>query len=220
MFYPQSVPPEHRLRNALIQLNHMCNIPIANHKTSLMLIPSLKALFKRDLAKLKTEINLYNSEAQLWHIEKSIANSGGNLCLHLIGNLKTYIGKELGGIAYECNRDAEFSLKNIRKAGLVEMIDQTIAAVEAGLDNVTEEQLQQEYPLLVLATKTTTGYFLIHLAMHLIYHLARLITTGVCWMNDECFWQQSWQKQAFPIRAEKPPNEPTDERIATQPAMP
>ncbi|WP_153798624.1 DUF1572 family protein [Foetidibacter luteolus] len=139
-----------------------------------MLIPSLKALFKRDLIKLKAEINLYNSEARLWQIEKSIANSGGNLCLHLIGNLKTYIGKELGGIPYERNRDAEFSLKNIPRAELVEMIDQTIEAVEAGLDNVTEEQLVQEYPLLVLATKTTTGYFLIHLAMHLSYHLGQV----------------------------------------------
>jgi hypothetical protein len=60
-----------------------------------MLIEVLRNIFKRDLEKLEQEISAYAIDANLWVVEKNIANSGGNLCLHLIGNLKTFIGKEL-----------------------------------------------------------------------------------------------------------------------------
>ncbi len=51
-----------------------------------MLIQTLKTLFSRDLEKLKQEISLYENENKIWIIEKDIANSAGNLCLHLVGN--------------------------------------------------------------------------------------------------------------------------------------
>jgi hypothetical protein len=57
-----------------------------------MIIETLKTLFQKDLEKLKTEIELYDYEARIWYFEKGIANSAGNLCLHLIGNLNAYIG--------------------------------------------------------------------------------------------------------------------------------
>jgi hypothetical protein len=60
-----------------------------------MIIETLKTLFKKDLEKLRTEIELYQHEDRIWHFEKNIANSGGNLCLHLIGNLNAYIGLDL-----------------------------------------------------------------------------------------------------------------------------
>jgi hypothetical protein len=60
-----------------------------------MLIEVLKTLFNRDLDRLKDEIELYQNENEIWHIEKGITNSAGNLCLHLIGNLNVYIGAEL-----------------------------------------------------------------------------------------------------------------------------
>ena len=61
-----------------------------------MLIETLKSIFTRDLLKLKAEIELYQKEENLWRTDKAISNSAGNLCLHLIGNLNTYIGKEIG----------------------------------------------------------------------------------------------------------------------------
>lgn len=61
-----------------------------------MLLETLKSLFRRDLERLKKEIDSYRDEANIWHVERGIANSAGNLCLHLIGNLNTYIGAELG----------------------------------------------------------------------------------------------------------------------------
>ncbi|WP_461077767.1 DinB family protein [Spirosoma flavus] len=139
-----------------------------------MLIDVLKTLFKRDLEKLRLEISLYREEQKIWYVEKNIANSAGNLCLHLIGNLNTYIGGEFGKTGYVRNRELEFSLKNIPRTELLTKIDETMAAVEKGLNNVTDEKLEAEYPMLVFDKPTSTAYFLVHLTTHLTYHLGQI----------------------------------------------
>jgi len=139
-----------------------------------MLTQTLKTLFNRELNKLKQEIELYKEESRLWIIDKAIANSAGNLCLHLVGNLNTYIGKELGGTGYIRNRELEFSQKNIPRYELLKMIDETILVVDKVLDTVTNQQLEEEYPVVVFAEKMSTGFFLIHLIAHLTYHLGQI----------------------------------------------
>jgi uncharacterized damage-inducible protein DinB len=139
-----------------------------------MTIGILQKLFKRDLEKLKQEIIAYHNESNLWIIDKGIANSAGNLCLHLVGNLNTYIGAEFGKTGYVRDRDLEFSQKNISQIQLVKLIDDTITVVANGLGKLKEEDLEKEYPLLVLKEKTSTEYFLIHLAVHLGYHLGQV----------------------------------------------
>ena len=139
-----------------------------------MLIDTLKSLFNRDLNKLKSEIESYKNEANLWIIDKSIANSAGNLCLHLIGNLNTYIGATLGGGNYIRNRELEFSLKDVPKQDLINMIEATLTVVNETLDKITDEQLNSEYPTLVFQEKTSTEFFLVHLTTHLAYHLGQI----------------------------------------------
>jgi uncharacterized damage-inducible protein DinB len=139
-----------------------------------MLQQVLKSLFIRDLKSLNKEIESYQDESKIWHVENGIANSAGNICLHLIGNINTYIGAEYGKTGYIRHRDLEFSLKNIPRTELLEKIDQTILVIEKALDAVTDEQLQGEYPILVFAEKTTTEYFLVHLTTHLTYHLGQI----------------------------------------------
>jgi hypothetical protein len=139
-----------------------------------MLQQVLKSLFIQDLKSLRKEIESYQDESKIWHVEKGIANSSGNLCLHLIGNLNTYIGAEYGKTGYIRHRDLEFSLKNIPRTELLEKIDQTILVIEKALDAVTDEQLQGEYPILVFAEKKSTEYLLVHLTNHLTYHLGQI----------------------------------------------
>jgi uncharacterized damage-inducible protein DinB len=139
-----------------------------------MVIDTLQKIFKRDLERLKEEISLYRDEKNLWVIGKSIANSAGNLCLHLVGNLNTYIGAEIGKTGYIRNRDLEFSQKDVPQKKLIEMIEDTITVVEDGLNKLKEDDLEKEYTLLVFKEKTSTGYFLIHLAVHLGYHLGQV----------------------------------------------
>lgn len=123
---------------------------------------------------MRQEIAAYQTEDSLWSIEAGISNSAGNLCLHLIGNLNMYIGKELGGTGYVRNRQQEFSLKNIPRTELLEKIDATIAMIPAVLDNLTEADLAADYPVLVFQEKTSTEYMLIHLTTHLTYHLGQI----------------------------------------------
>ncbi|SOD97041.1 DUF1572 family protein [Spirosoma fluviale] len=139
-----------------------------------MLIQTLKTLFRRDLSRLRTEVDAYKSEETIWQIERGIANSAGNLCLHLIGNLNTYVGAELGKTGYVRHRELEFSLKDIPRAELLKKIDETILVVDNALNTVTDSQLEEEYPLLVFDEKTSTGYFLVHLETHLGYHLGQI----------------------------------------------
>jgi uncharacterized damage-inducible protein DinB len=139
-----------------------------------MLKQVLKELFHRDLGKLKQEISAYRNEQKLWYIEKGIANSGGNLCLHLIGNLNAYIGAELGKTGYNRDRPLEFSAKGVPQQKLLQMIDDTATVVDAALGKLTDQDLENEYPQLVFEQKTTTGYFLAHLATHLTYHLGQI----------------------------------------------
>ncbi len=138
------------------------------------MIETLKNLFSRDLGRLKIEIELYANENNLWKVEKDIANSAGNLCLHLIGNLNTYIGKEIGKTNYIRNRALEFSSKNISKVELIKKIDETILVVNNSLDKLTPEDLLKEYPIIVFDKSTSTEYLLVHLTTHLTYHLGQI----------------------------------------------
>ncbi len=139
-----------------------------------MLIESLKTLFNRDLNQLKTEIESYQNESDIWTIQKGIANSAGNLCLHLIGYLNTYIGAQYGKTGYIRNRPLEFSLKDIPRVELLSKIEETIVVVDNALNNISEVELKKEYPLLVFKDKTSTEFMLIHLTTHLTYQLGQM----------------------------------------------
>jgi len=139
-----------------------------------MLTETLIKLFTRDLKALKREVNLYKDEKNLWIVTKDISNSSGNLCLHLVGNLNHFIGATLGGSGYVRQRDLEFSLKAIPKSDLINQISDTIDVVENTLSNLTEVDLEKEYKRRVFEDTMTTEYFLVHLSMHLAYHLGQI----------------------------------------------
>ncbi|PWN65864.1 DUF1572 domain-containing protein [Chryseobacterium viscerum] len=135
---------------------------------------SLRSLYNRDLNKLKTEIEAYQNEENLWKIDKNIANSAGNLVLHLVGNLNHFIGTHLGNTGYVRQRDLEFSLKDIPRTELIEKIEATAAMIDYALAPLSEDDLKKEYPLVVFEDTMTTDYFLIHLLAHLDYHLGQI----------------------------------------------
>lgn len=139
-----------------------------------MLSETFKALFTRDLEKLKREIQAYQNEDNIWHVENSILNSAGNLCLHLIGNLNTYIGAQLGKTLYIRNREGEFALKNIPRKELIAQLENTITMISETFDQISDEQLNDIYPSETPLKEATTLHFLVHLAMHLAYHLGQI----------------------------------------------
>ncbi len=139
-----------------------------------MLIDVLTQLFERDLNKLKEEIEQYASDGELWKTGGDAPNSGGNLCLHLCGNLRHFIGFVLGGSGYVRDRDLEFSDTNVSRDELYVRIDATLEEVKAGLAKISDGDLENQYPIEVFGHPMTTAYFLTHLATHLSYHLGQV----------------------------------------------
>ena len=139
-----------------------------------MITDALTELFERDLQRLKTEIELYRIEENLWLVKDGIGNSAGNLCLHLIGNLSHFIGAMLGNTGYIRHREDEFSLKNIPRQDLVTNIENCRLIVRNTLAKLTVADLEKEFPQQVFDKSVTTEMMLMHLTTHLTYHLGQI----------------------------------------------
>lgn len=133
-------------------------------------------LFSRDLKKLRKEIEQYQSENALWVQLPGTINPGGNLCQHLIGNLRTYVGLTLGGYAYVRDRDAEFSQKTFTQLQMLTELDQLHEIVIDTLERLDEQKMEEEYPREVvnLFPKQTVRLILTHLLAHLSWHLGHI----------------------------------------------
>ncbi|MBL7805407.1 MAG: DinB family protein [Saprospiraceae bacterium] len=138
------------------------------------MLSTLTELFVRDLEKLKSEIQQYRDENALWVTGGEIANSAGNLCLHLVGNLNHFIGATLGYTGYVRQRELEFSQKNVPRQELLDAVEQTIDTVRESLGKLTEADLHERFPLEKHGQVVTTGYMLLHLQTHLNYHLGQI----------------------------------------------
>ena len=139
-----------------------------------MILDSLKGLFDRDIEKVKQELSKYQHEENIWKIQKNIKNSGGNLALHLIGNLKHFIGAILGDSGYVRNRDAEFADKNIPVHDLLRQLDEVKTVIHNTFAKLSLEELDKKYPVNVFGYEMTTHFFLLHLIAHLNYHLGQI----------------------------------------------
>ena len=135
---------------------------------------SFITLYNRDLKSLYQEIEAYTDESILWKKVEGISNPAGNLCLHLIGNLNEYIGRQLGEIPYTRNRPLEFSATGVPQKELLQMIEITKNVVEKAIEKLKNPQFQDKYPENVLGYDMTIHYFLVHLHGHLTYHLGQI----------------------------------------------
>jgi hypothetical protein len=139
-----------------------------------MLKDSLLEIFERDLRKLEAEIKLYRNEKDLWIVNGEISNSAGNLCLHLIGNLKHFIGEVLGETGFVRNRDHEFSAKYVTRQDLIDDIAATIEAVKTGFDKLSAEDFDKNFPVEKRGEIVKMDFMLLHLLGHFSYHLGQI----------------------------------------------
>lgn len=135
---------------------------------------SLITLFERDLNKLIEELRSYQNESSLWLIEEGISNSGGNLALHICGNLQHFVGAILGNTGYIRERDLEFTQKNIPLSNLVEEIQKTSDVIKNTLGKLDVSETMANYPVDVFKKAMTTEFFLLHLSTHLNYHFGQI----------------------------------------------
>ncbi len=131
-------------------------------------------LFNRDLNRLYKEIEAYTDEATIWQKAEGVANPAGNLCLHLVGNLNEYIGRQIGETPYERNRPLEFSATGVSQKELLEMIQNTQKTLVTALQIMEDKHLLDKYPENVMGYDMSVLYFLVHLNGHLNYHLGQI----------------------------------------------
>ncbi|MDI1242338.1 MAG: DinB family protein, partial [bacterium] len=120
------------------------------------------------------EVQFYSNGEDLWKTTGGISNSGGNLCLHICGNLEHFFGAVLAKSGYIRERDAELSNTDVPRDQLLAGVDAARHSVLSTLAGLTEQDLDSPYPLEVFGHSMTTGYFLTHLATHLNYHLGQI----------------------------------------------
>jgi len=137
------------------------------------LATDLEILFHRDLTRLVQQLQAFPDDGSLWRRAGKV-NPGGNLVLHLEGNLREFIGRQLGGVDYQRDRPAEFATTGLPIAGLVERIEYVRSLVSATLLKLSPADLEAVYPEDVLGMPLSTQAFLIHLHGHLNYHLGQL----------------------------------------------
>ena len=80
----------------------------------------------------------------------------------------------LGDTGYVRQRDLEFSQKHIPRDTLIKQVEETIPMIESVLSTLTEDDLLATYKHRPFDKPMTTHYFLIHLSMHLAYHLGQI----------------------------------------------
>lgn len=148
-----------------------------------MFATDLSALFTRDIIRLRQELDAYPDSASLWVTGPGVSNAAGTLALHLEGNLREYIGREIGGIDYTRDRAAEFRTRGVAKDDLLASIDAVARSIPPLIAGLSESDLDAVYPEAVLGRPWSTRQFLMHLSGHLNYHLGQIdylrrLTTG------------------------------------------
>ena len=135
---------------------------------------SLRIVLLRDLQSLKSQIAAYPDDESIWKTAPGISNSAGNLVLHLAGNLRHFFGATLGGTGYVRDREAEFASKGISRENLQREVQSAIDDLKATFDKMNAGQFEGAYPLPVMEKRVRAADFLVHLAVHLTYHLGQI----------------------------------------------
>ena len=139
-----------------------------------MLASELAALFARDIARLIQELQAFPDTVSIWKTAPGVTNAAGTLALHLEGNLREYVGRQLGQIAFKRDRPLEFSARGVERDELIARLEAVKAQIPAVIGALSDAQLDAIYPENVIGKSITTRQFLIHLEGHLNYHLGQV----------------------------------------------
>ena len=127
----------------------------------------------RDLHAMERELALFPDETSVWRTLPGVANSAGNLALHVAGNLRHFIGHVLGGSDYVRDRDREFSQRSGSREDLRAQLAQAEEVLRSVLPVLDAQALDAPYPAAPGGLAVSTGTWLLHLATHLAFHLGQ-----------------------------------------------
>ena len=133
----------------------------------------LAALFTRDLSRLVRQLDAI-PDGDLWRTLPGVTNSAGTLMLHLNGNLREYIGRQLGGVDYTRDRPREFAARDVPRAEMAADLAGLVTLVPGVLERLPAARWDATYPENVLGEPLTTRHFVVHLYGHFNYHLGQI----------------------------------------------
>lgn len=135
---------------------------------------TIAVLFERDLKRLEQEVRAFPDDATLWKTVPGFANPAGNLALHIEGNLREYVGRQMAGHPYLRDRPLEFAAKGAGVAQVAERIATLRAFVVEAVSGLSDETLASTFPEPMWGKEHQTGLFLLALLTHLNYHLGQI----------------------------------------------
>jgi uncharacterized damage-inducible protein DinB len=130
----------------------------------------LAELFTRDITRVIQELRAFPNSESVWKTAPGVSNAAGTLALHLEGNLREYIGRQLGQITYTRERPLEFSARGVDRDELIARLEAVLAQIPPVIAALTDAQLSDQFPEVFYGTPMTTRQTLIHLEAHLTYH--------------------------------------------------
>jgi uncharacterized damage-inducible protein DinB len=138
-----------------------------------MIAKELEDIYVKNLDSLIKEVESYQREEDLWKLADGISNTAGNLCLHLAGNLKHFIGATLGNTGYVRDREAEFGSKNLSRHQILKELKEARKVVSDTLSVLDEKKLEADFPF-EFAGKKSIRYYLMFFLAHFNYHLGQV----------------------------------------------
>jgi len=134
----------------------------------------LSELIEREVSFIQNELREYKNPELLWKTKDGISNSGGNIALHIAGNLQHFVGAILGNTAYVRDRNYEFGTKDVPLHQLMTELETAKKVVAQTLSGLSERELKAPFSINVFKRKMTTEWFLLHLLSHTSYHLGQI----------------------------------------------
>jgi uncharacterized damage-inducible protein DinB len=133
----------------------------------------LAALYRRDLARLVRQLDALD-DSRLWQVLPGVTNSAGNLLLHLNGNLREFVGRQIGGVPYVRDRPREFAATNVPRSEMTAALTELASLIPGVIEKMTEARWNETFPENVLGEPQTNRQFVVHLYGHLNYHLGQI----------------------------------------------
>ena len=131
-----------------------------------------RRLIDESLPRIKKCLDKLSNE-EVWRRPNSNTVSIGNLILHLNGNVRQWVLSTLGGKEDDRVRQSEFDEEGpVDRVIMIQNLEETLAAVQTILDNLTSEQLTATY--LVQGFEENGISILVHVTEHFSYHVGQI----------------------------------------------
>jgi len=177
---------------------------MGHHEALLSAIETLRVRITQVMpAQIRDCLDLLDDE-QIWWRPNEQSNSVGNIVLHISGSLNHYLNRNIGDIAYERDREAEFAeRRHIPKNELRAIFDDMVAKADKTFDGITTERLSDASPEPKMHNLVIDD--LINIAAHLANHTGQVVWIAKMLRGDaiDQVWIRAHKTYAWPRRAER-----------------